>query len=59
MPTAEEFRQQLLDVFRTAAQNRLVSVVVRAGDLHRAVGGYPNRNTQRILLSKDGVKETC
>ena len=48
MPTAEEFREQLFEVFRRAEQKRHASVVVKAGDLHRAVGGYPNRNTQRM-----------
>jgi 5-methylcytosine-specific restriction protein A len=48
MPTAEEFREQLLGVFRRAEQKRQASVLVKAGDLHRVVGGYPNRNTQRM-----------
>jgi 5-methylcytosine-specific restriction protein A len=48
MPTAEEFREQLFEVFRRAEQKRQSSVVVKAGDLHRAIGGYPSRNTQRM-----------
>jgi hypothetical protein len=48
MPTSEEFRDQLLEVFRIAEQRRESSVVIRAGDLHRAVGEYPNRKTHRM-----------
>lgn len=48
MPTAEEFREQLLEVFRIAEQNHQASVVIKAGDLHRALGEYPNRKTQRM-----------
>lgn len=48
MPTAEEFREQLFEVFVSAERKGLASVVVKAGDLHRAIGGYPNRNTQRM-----------
>jgi len=48
MPTKEEFRDQLLEVFRIAEQRREASVIVRAGDLHRAVGEYPNRKTHRM-----------
>jgi|SRR5271155_3852691 len=45
MPTASEFREQLFATFRIAEQKSLPSIVVKAGDLHRTVGGYPNRKT--------------
>jgi hypothetical protein len=46
MPTAEDFREQLFEVFRVAEERRLASVVVKAGDLHRKVGVYPSRNNR-------------
>jgi hypothetical protein len=48
MPSAEEFGEQLLEVFRIAEQNRQASIVIKAVDLHRAVGGYPNSKTHRM-----------
>ena len=48
MPTAEDFREQLFEVFRVGEERRLASVVVKAGDLHRKVGGYPNRSNHRM-----------
>jgi hypothetical protein len=48
MPTAEEFREQLLEVFRVATQKRKSFVIVKAGRLHRAVGEYPNSKTHRM-----------
>ncbi len=48
MPTAEEFREQLLEVFRVGQERRLASVVVTARDLHRKIGGYPNRSNHRM-----------
>jgi 5-methylcytosine-specific restriction protein A len=44
MPTAEDFREQLLEVFRIAAQQGISPVIVNAGDLHRLVGDYPGTN---------------
>ena len=48
MPTAEEFREQLFEVFRVATEQGQPFVTVKAGDLHREVGGYPDRRTQRM-----------
>ena len=48
MPTSEEFREQLFEAFRIALQDGQETVVVNAGYLHRAVGGYPNRDTSRM-----------
>lgn len=41
IPTAEGFRLALEDIFITAGGDY---VDVNAGDLHRAVGGYPGKN---------------
>jgi len=43
MPTAGEFREQLLEVFRVAEREHQGTVTVAAGHLHHAVGGYPNK----------------
>lgn len=56
MPTAEEFREQLFEVFRVAQEKGQSEVLVKAGDLHRAVGGYPGRgqrmpNCCQVMLS--------
>lgn len=48
MPTAEEFRELLFEVFQAAEEGHYASVVVNAGELHRKVGGYPNRNNNRM-----------
>ena len=48
MPTSEEFREQLHEVFRVATQRGQKSVTVEARSLHRAVGGYPNRGNHRM-----------
>ena len=48
MPIAKELRHQLVEVFRIAEKSVQTSVVVRAGDLHRVVGEYPDRKTHRM-----------
>lgn len=44
MPTADDFRQALRAAFAEADRSGTLSVTVRAGDLHRRVGGYPGGN---------------
>ena len=39
--TADDFRSELASMFDAAANAGRGMIVVRAGDLHRAVGGYP------------------
>ena len=39
--TAEDFRNELAAMFAAAAKAGRGTIVVRAGNLHRAVGGYP------------------
>ena len=41
--TAEEFRSALRQIFSDAEAEKKDVVVVRAGDLHEIVGGYPGR----------------
>lgn len=44
MPTADDFRRELQVMFAEGDRSGASSVTVRAGDLHRRVGGYPGRN---------------
>ena len=46
MPTTAEFREALLARFRAATSAGEESVEVRAGDLHRQLGGYPGPSHQ-------------
>ena len=39
--TADDFRNELARLFEAEASAGRGTVVLRAGDLHRAVGGYP------------------
>ena len=39
--TADDFRDELARMFEAAAKAGRGTVIVRAGDLHRTVGGYP------------------
>jgi hypothetical protein len=41
MPSADHFRQELHDQIEHAIKRRAQNILVNAGELHRAVGGYP------------------
>ena len=49
MPTAKDFQDALAQIFKEASEQGLSFVVVRAGDLHRQVGGYPGYNHRMPL----------
>jgi len=53
---AEEFTEQLSEVFRVGEQKRQPPVTAKAGDLHRAVGGYPRRNSHRMPVCCDMMR---
>lgn len=42
--TADDFRGELAALFEAASKAGCGTIVVRSGDLHRAVGGYPGTN---------------
>lgn len=44
MPKADDFRAVLNQLFKNAQDNALPYIDVKAGDLHRQVGGYPGPN---------------
>ena len=54
IPTAQDFRDKLNSIFSTASTS-FVNIV--AGDLHRAVGGYPNKNHRMPLCCRE-MRET-
>ncbi len=43
-PTADDFRRKLDEILTNAKQQGRPYIDIRAGDLHRAVGGYPGNN---------------
>lgn len=49
-PTAQDFRDKLNAIFSSASSS---SVNVVAGDLHRAVGGYPSKNHRMPLCCRE------
>ena len=51
MPTAEDFRRALQEVFVEAAKRGDTKVTVNAGDLHRRVGGYQGSNHRMATCS--------
>jgi len=43
-PTAQDFQQELDNIFATATKQGKTYVDVKSGELHRRVGGYPSHN---------------
>jgi len=46
MPHATDFHQELASIFRLAQDKRLTAIILKAGDLHRLVGGYPGADNR-------------
>ena len=44
MPTADDFQKELGSIFSFAEEKRLTAIIIKSGDLHRLVGGYPGSN---------------
>lgn len=44
MPTTEDFQNELNRIFQEKQRKGERYAVIKAGDLHRRVGGYPSRN---------------
>lgn len=44
MPNAEDFRKVISEIFEIATKLKLTGVVIKSGNLHRLVGGYPGHN---------------
>ena len=48
MPTSKDFRDLLFEVFRAGARQGQSWVIVKAADLHRQSGEYPNGGNHRM-----------
>lgn len=48
MPTADDFRTELRSQLRTAAASGADQIDITSGDLHRAVGDYPDPKRHRM-----------
>ena len=49
-PIADDFRAKLRSILRNAALQSLSHVDVRAGELHRLVGDYPDQRHHRMPM---------
>lgn len=47
MPTASDFQIELDNMFQTATNSGVPHIDVKAGDLHRRVGDYPDGQKHR------------
>jgi hypothetical protein len=52
MPTADEFREALHEIFYEAFRDKKTTVDITAGELHRRVGGYPGPNHRMPLCCR-------
>lgn len=50
--TADEFRNELAALFEAASKAGRGTIVVRSGDLDRAIGGYPATNHRMPMCCK-------
>lgn len=41
MPSSDDFQAELDSIFTFATEKLLTAIVIKSGDLHRLVGGYP------------------
>jgi hypothetical protein len=48
IPTTEDFRIALIKILNNAERDGKNSITVRAGDLHRSIGGYPGDNHRMV-----------
>lgn len=48
-PNTEDFRRALTELLKSAEQPGVVGVNVRAGNLHKRVGGYPQTNNRMAI----------
>jgi len=56
MPSKDDFRATLEKIFEVARDMRLTGVVVKSGNLHRFVGGYPGAN-HRMPMCCDAMRQ--
>ena len=44
MPSSSDFQNELDTIFAFARQKRLTAIILKSGNLHRIVGGYPGKD---------------
>ncbi len=44
MPTTEDFQMELDSIFTFAEEKHITAIIIKSGDLHRLIGGYPGTN---------------
>lgn len=44
IPTSGDFQNALEEMFRSAQEQGMNRIIVKSGDLHKRVGGYPSHN---------------
>jgi hypothetical protein len=62
MPTAEEFKLELVKAIGEAFEEGKDSVEISAGELHRRVGGYPGANHRMPVccqVMRSEFKQDC
>ena len=55
LPNAQDFQDELNNIFLSAQQQGRTYVNVKSGDLHRKLGGYPSQN-HRMPVCCDVMK---
>ena len=56
LPNAQDFQNELNNIFSSAQQQGRTYVNVKSGDLHRKLGGYPSQN-HRMPVCCDVMKK--
>jgi 5-methylcytosine-specific restriction protein A len=49
MPSTDDFQAELDSIFSFAEKKRLTAIIIKSGDLHRLVGGYPGTDHRMPL----------
>ena len=44
MPSTDDFQTELESIFSFAEEKLLTAIVIKSGDLHKLVGGYPGKD---------------
>ena len=66
MPNTNDFKEMLEKIFKIAKDLKLTGVVIKSGNLHQVVGGYPNPNHRMSMcvnamrqMMKEGDEILC
>lgn len=56
-PTIKDFTAKLNTMLSEAENKRLPAIEINAGELHKKVGGYPNRGNHRMPVCCDAMRQ--